>query len=186
MSIVLRKKVNETFHKCSSKPRRKRIMIKELIDYEKASGLVKQHPEMQHFVGPRDESLIASAENILTCTFPASYRRFLSEYGAGSFGASEIYGVIHEDFFNSAVPDAVWCTLDERELGLPENLIVIYNDGTGFLNCIDCSRGEQGDYPVVGFYGGFPLEMQPFESLFPNFGSFFFDIVQLALSSKER
>lgn len=157
-------------------------MQKELSDYEEASELVKKHPELQHFVGQKNESLIASAERALNCTFPASYRRFLSEYGAGSFGSSEIYGVISPDFYHSGIPDAVWCTLEERELGLPVNLIVIYNDGTGFLSCIDCSRDINGTCPVVGFYGGFPLESQPFEILFPNFGCFFLDIVHRAIS----
>ena len=57
--------------------------------------------------------------------FPPSYRRFVLDFGAGSFGASEVYGVIDSNFENSSVPDAVWCTLDVREFDLTLDLVVL-------------------------------------------------------------
>lgn len=82
-------------------------------DYERAVGFMKKHPELRHFVGARSETLVKAAEEKLDLTFPPSYRRFLLEFGAGSFGASELYGVIDENFENSSAPNGIWCTLQE-------------------------------------------------------------------------
>ncbi len=38
---------------------------------------------------------------------------YLKTFGAGNFGAQEIYGIINADFENSSVPDAIWYTLTE-------------------------------------------------------------------------
>ena len=154
-----------------------------LKDYEEAAGLMKEHPEMRSFVGPRDESLVRAAEETLGVELPATYRRFLLDYGAGSFGASEIYGVINDDFENSSVPDAVWRTLVERDEGeLPDNLVVIYEDGAGAAFCLDCADAPHGESPVVAFYVGFPPSQQPEEIIAEDFGAFLLQRVRRELT----
>jgi hypothetical protein len=108
-----------------------------LADYEIAAALIRSHPDLADFAGPRDEELVRAAEEALGVRFPPSYRRFLREYGAGSFGGQEIYGVIDADFESSGVPDAVWNTLGLRHDGdIPPDLVVVYATGDGERLCV--------------------------------------------------
>jgi hypothetical protein len=56
-------------------------------DYGAARALIAEHPDLADFDGPKDEQLVAAAEQLLGLSFPADYRNFLLEFGAGSFGA---------------------------------------------------------------------------------------------------
>jgi hypothetical protein len=143
-------------------------------DYDQAVKLMARYVTKQHFSGSKSENLIQKAERKLALTFPPTYRRFVLEYGAGSFGSSEIYGVIDEDFEHASVPDAIWYTLSERdESGLPHNLVVIANDGAGTLFCLDCkSSSEMEGYPVITFEPGYSLEEQKNEIVARDFGEY--------------
>lgn len=55
-------------------------------DFQQALRIVDENPGRAAFVGGRDEMLVAEAERALGVEFPPSYRRFLEELGAGSFG----------------------------------------------------------------------------------------------------
>jgi len=80
-----------------------------------------RHSDMVDFAGPRDPSLVAAAENALGVSFPPTYRRFVTELGAGGVDAHEFYGVIDENFNDSSIPDGIWLTLDDRQrFGLPK------------------------------------------------------------------
>jgi hypothetical protein len=148
-----------------------------LDEYEKAVHLMNDHPELQGFVGERSETLVQAAEKTLGLKFPPSYRRFVLEFGAGNFGAFEVYGVIHSNFESSSVPDAVWCTLDERKSGdLPPDLVVIHHDGFGGYHCIDCKKSpEEG--PIVTYYPGYQRSRQSREIIANDFGAFFLEFV---------
>ena len=103
-------------------------------DYEIARALMAEHHAWCDFEGPRSEELVALAESKLDLTFPPTYRRFLLEYGTGTFGTAEFYGVIHDKFENSAAPDAIWYTLSERRQGrLPRNLVVVGSHDEGLV-----------------------------------------------------
>lgn len=150
-----------------------------LADYEEAVRLMNQHQDLQNFVGPRDEALVQAAENALGLKFPATYRRFLLEYGTGNFDSSEVFGVVDDDFTHSSGPYAVWCTLNERaEGGLPNNLVVIYSDGAGAFFCLDCADKEGEEAPVVAYYIGFPAAQQPREVIAEDFGEFLLQLVK--------
>src|SRR5437764_12396518 len=95
--------------------RRVTVLCMPVSDYEEATELIAEHRVLADFVVPRDEALVGAAEEALSVQFPPSYRRFLREFGAGSFGGQEIYGVIDDaDFEHSSIPDAVWNTLSLR------------------------------------------------------------------------
>jgi antitoxin YobK len=65
------------------------------------------------------------------------------------FGSAEVFGVIDSRFTDSSVPNGIWYTLAERERsGLSPHLIVIGNDGTGNLICLDC-RDEAASVVLV-------------------------------------
>lgn len=153
----------------------------ELESYQRAVRLMEKHPELMRFVGARSENLVKAAEEKLALTFPPSYRRFLLEYGAGSFGASEFYGVIDEKFENSSIPNGIWCTLQERRLGsLPLGLIIVSSDGAGGYFCIDCSA-ELAEAPIVTYHMGYPPHRQGKETVATSFGKFCLDLVRREL-----
>lgn len=106
-------------------------------NYAKAVELMRSHPRLCDFLGPCSEDLVRQAEQKLNLKFPETYRQFLLEYGAGSFGAEQIYGVFKENFENSQTPDAVWFTLTtRREVEFPNSYIIIYGVGDGEVFCI--------------------------------------------------
>jgi antitoxin YobK len=115
-------------------------------DYERAVALIEANDEEADFAGPKPRELIELAERAVGLRFPPTYRRFLSEFGAGNFGSTEIYGVIDEDFEHSSVPDAIWLALSQPRPGL----LVFYAVGEGTEFCLDTTRAaSDGEMPVV-------------------------------------
>ena len=142
-------------------------------DYEHAAELVAGHPDLADFVGARDEELVRAAEAALGVRFPPSYRRFLRELGAGSFGGQEIYGVIHADFENSGIPDAVWNTFSLRNDGdIPPDLVAIYATGDGEQLCVQSGSSET---PILAIWPG--SDEEP-EVVATDFGAWFREIVE--------
>jgi hypothetical protein len=122
-----------------------------MSDYEQAVALLRENDDEADFVGPRSAELIQRAEVALGLRFPPTYRRFLSEYGAGNIGGTEIYGVIDDDFETSSVPDAIWLNLTHPR----EGLFVFYAVGEGTEFCLDTSRtAPDGEMPVVAVAPG--------------------------------
>lgn len=151
-----------------------------LKNYNEAVGIITKNQSKGYFAGPRSETLIKLAEQTLGFQFFGTYRHFLENYGAGNFGAQEIYGVISDDFENSSVPDAIWYTITERkEIGLPPNLLVIYDTGSGELFCLDFKQGSREKEPaVVSFVPGVDLGKQTYEKIADDFGDFLLDLVK--------
>lgn len=139
-------------------------------DMEQALSNARGHNK-SFFAGPRGEGLVAAAEAALGLQFPPTYKRFVSELGAGSVGAREFYGVIDDDFVESSVPDGVWLTLSEREqLGLPTTLVIVGEDGLGGYYVLDTSqRDSRGESPVAIWTPEAPM----LERLADDFGAFF-------------
>lgn len=149
-------------------------------DLETALQLVEQHPGECFFVGPRDEALLAAAEDALGLVFPPTYRAFLSRLGAGNVGAEEIYGVIDKDFTDSGVPDGIWMTLRaRREWGLPIGMVVVYFDGGTDYFVLDTADGAEAR--VRRWRPGVSKPGDDLSEVAPDFGSFFLDITRRAL-----
>jgi hypothetical protein len=146
-------------------------------DYEQAAQLVVDHPDLADFAGRRDEELVRAAEAALGLRFPPSYRRFLRELGAGSFGGQEIYGVIDADFEHSSIPDAVWNTMSLRDDGdIPPDLVAIYATGDGEQLCVQSGSSEA---PMLAIRPG--SDEEP-EIVAPDFGAWFLEIVESELA----
>ena len=144
-----------------------------MADYEKAKAIIEANSDNADFVGPRSEALVRAAEAALGVTFPPTYRRFVLEYGAGNFGSAEFYGVIHNNFPKSSVPDGIWHTLTDRQgAGLPHELIVVGDTGSGELYCLDLSR--EGAVVIVD--PGADASVR--EPAAPDFGTFFLEQVR--------
>jgi hypothetical protein len=152
-----------------------------MSDLERALALVGEHADRARFVGPRDPETVEAAEAALGVTLPPTYRRFLSELGAGSLAGREFYGVIDTDF-EATVPDAVGLTLEARETtGLPASHIVVADTGYGDWYVLDTSAGEEA--PVVIFMPGVPPdEAPPPEQVADDFGAFMAERLTEALS----
>lgn len=148
-------------------------------NYQKAVSIIEANKSKGFFAGPRTEELISLAEETLGLKFIGAYREYLKNYGAGNFGAQEIYGIINDDFENSSVPDGIWYTLTERnEIGLPNNFLIIYDTGSDELYCLDFQRLNSDNEPaVVSFVPGIDLNKQRYELLANDFGDFLLDMV---------
>ncbi|PLR75178.1 SMI1/KNR4 family protein [Bacillus sp. V3-13] len=147
--------------------------------YQKAKQIIQANEDMADFIGRRTNELIKLAEEKLGVKFTGLYLDYLQTFGAGNFGAQEIYGIINDNFENSSVPDAIWYTLTERkEINLPNNLLVIYDTGSDELFCLDFNQlDEKGEPKVVSFVPGIDLESQSYEIIANDFGDFLLDLV---------
>jgi antitoxin YobK len=155
-----------------------RRVIMSWETYQKVIELIQQNEEECDFVGERTEELINKAEKVLGIRFSKIYRDFVMKFGAGSFGSEEIYGVIHEDFENSSVPDAIWFTLSERkESNLPNHLLVIYDTGMGELFCLNF-KNENKEPNVVMYNQGVEIDEQEFTQIANDFGDFPLNLIQ--------
>lgn len=136
--------------------------------------------DIADFVGGRTSELINSAEEKLGLKFTGLYLNYLQTFGAGNFGAQEIFGIISNDIENSSVPDAIWYTLTERkESNLPSNLLIIYDTGSDVLFCLDYNQLDENREPkVVSFVPGVELESQTYEIIANDFGDFLLDLVK--------
>jgi len=148
--------------------------------YQKAKQIISAQTDIADFVGGRSNDLISMAENELNLKFTGLYLDYLQTFGAGNFGAEEIYGIINDDFENSSVPDVIWYTLTERkEANLPNNLLVIYDTGSEELFCLDFNNLDDKNEPrVVSFVPGMQLESQTYEIIANDFGDFLLDLVK--------
>jgi hypothetical protein len=145
-----------------------------MADYEQAKQIINANKGKGTFVGPRPEALVKKAEVALGVRFPATYRQFLLDYGAGNFGSAEFYGVIDDDWEESSVPDGVWYTLNERaESSMPTELVVVGDTGAGELYVLDLAE-EPGRVCIVD-----PgTAMTARERIAADFGAFLLDRVQ--------
>lgn len=155
-------------------------------EYEQAVEMMQQYPELMDFVGCRSDELLSAAQKALGISFPATYWRFLSEFGAGAFGSDEIYGVINTDFEDSGVPDAIWFTLQERKnRSFPNNLVAIYDADDGELFCLDIGATQDNEAPIITYQPAYLPEEQRVEIIARDFGEFLLQLVQRQVNWKE-
>src|SRR5690625_111709 len=154
-------------------------MFMLINSYQKAKKIITENESLNEFIGGRFEELILKAEQKLNLKFSPSYLDFLKTFGAGNFGAEEIFGVIHDDFENSSVPDAIWYTLSERQVSsLPNSLLVIYDSGSDDLFCLNFNNLNDAREPrIVAYTPGVALKHQSYEVIADNFGDFLLDLV---------
>lgn len=141
-------------------------------DFTDAVALMEAARDLMDFVGPRDPALVEAAEAAIGSRFPPTYREFVLRYGAGNFGAFEIYGVIDADFKKGPVPDGIWLTLKRRRAGyLPKDLLVIADAGDGADYCIELQDGAVGRV-IVCEPGAVLPDKLPREFVANDFGEF--------------
>ncbi|MFI0848475.1 SMI1/KNR4 family protein [Mesorhizobium sp. IMUNJ 23232] len=145
-----------------------------MVDLDEALKIIAENADQAWFAGPRDETLILSAEHVLAGRLPPTYRAFVSSLGAGNFGALEVYGVIDQEFGASTVPNGVWLTLNERrENGLPSEYAIIGSSGDGGWYCVEL--GDQESPVFLHWAGAAP---EPRQHIATDFGAFFLNGVR--------
>ncbi len=117
--------------------------------------------------GPVAESRIVAAEQELGLRFPVSYRTFLRDFGAGSFGELHIHGLFSaqelDPDYQQHYDDVVYWTQFERagHYGLkpiPGSWIYFAGDENGARYYLDTSREVAGDAPVLIQGFTYPLQ----------------------------
>ena len=119
------------------------------------------------------------AEGELEVTFPDSYREFLRNYGAGSFGVEAVYGLgVPPD----KLPNVVWATEQLRKSDdfFPGDLVVIQDTGQGDILCLATSRMKDNECPVVQWIPEMSFEEQMFETINSTFAHFLLALVRSA------
>ena len=152
--------------------------------YEEAFALVEDHRDQAHFApAPPPGDRVERAEQALGIRFPPTYRRFVTELGAGGIGSEDVYGVVNDDFEDVRPPGAIGYTRDLRRRGfITDDMVVIYALGDGTYYALDTARsGPDGEAPVVAFIPGAGAAPDEFEVVFPDFGSFFLDTIRFDL-----
>ena len=143
-----------------------------MTDLEKALAIIVSQDDAD-FDGPKEKSLVDSAEAALGLTFPSTYKTFLLNLGCGDIAGFEVYGVINSDYENSGIPDAIWLTLKERsDSGLSEDLILIGTRGDGAYYAIDMAQiKSDGEAPVIYWVAGAQNDRMQ-QVIASDFGSF--------------
>lgn len=170
MNQAWRSRINKTFEAIEAFESDRTLYVDTVL------GLAKDHPNAD-FAGPQQIASIEEAERRLGLRFPDSYRRFLTESGAGNLGSDDIYGVFDSHSDTSGIPDVVWATLDGREtLGLPDAAVLIGYDGGEGKIVLDLGRRQpDGSVPVVWWHPGTPLSDAP--AMAADFSKYLFEIV---------
>lgn len=138
--------------------------------YEAKKIILNDTEGKSDFLGNLDLELINKAEESLGLKFTGVYLEFLKEFGLGSYGGQEIFGI----------PDGLRHTLDERkEYSLPENLFIIHNTGSGHeLFCLDFNQLNEDNEPKVVLYDPtVGLGYQTYEVIAEDFGDFLLDLI---------
>lgn len=147
--------------------------------YQQAKNILLSQSDLADFAGETSIETIHKAENRLSLSFTGTYLDFLKTFGAGNFGAQEIFGIINDDFEHSSIPDGIWYTITERkELKLPHHLLVIFDSGFGELYCLDFQQTDDNGEPcVVAFETSVENNKQEYEIIAKDFGDFLYNLI---------
>lgn len=143
-----------------------------MADYERARMLIQANGGGD-FIGRRNEAWIVEAEELLGLAFPATYRRFLLEFGCGGFRSEEFYGIVDADLLRGPVPNGIWLTRKlHQSSGLSRSTVVVQAGGDGTHYAIDTAqRNANGESPVLLL----DVDCQPHETVAEDFGRFFLE-----------
>jgi cell wall assembly regulator SMI1 len=92
---------------------------------------------------------ITELESVLGLILPNNYKDFLKKYGWARFSHNELYGLGEDVPFHLHLLKNTLFERSEMSPSMPFNLVPILNDGSGNHYCLDCSRIENGECPIV-------------------------------------
>jgi antitoxin YobK len=111
---------------------------------DEISYLISSLGSRAEFIGKSDENRINLIQQELAVILPESYKWFLKE-----FGLALIPGTIILGNGLASIPTCVESTHDWRKIGLPEYLVAIEDPEGDWVYCLDTSKMNEGECPVV-------------------------------------
>jgi antitoxin YobK len=145
--------------------------------YLQAIRLISSNSALADFEGVTSENIIKEAESALGFSFPLLFRKFISQFGAGSFGSFDIFGIIGQNIHAVGLPNGVWLTLDERLTGnLPRNFFLFSAVGNGEYFALNTSASENGH--VYAIRTSRDVAYVSIEKISEDFGSFLLEQIQ--------
>lgn len=99
---------------------------------EKIKSMITEYSEAGDFIGViENDEVISDSEKELGINIPDQYKWFIRNYGQGGIGGVQILGIskVNRPVFRDV-------TIEYRNYGLPNNLIVVENCDE-WLYCID-------------------------------------------------
>jgi antitoxin YobK len=115
------------------------------MNKDKLINFINSNAEPDDFTGGIDIKQIEHVQDTLKVKFPESYKWFLNNYGSGG-----LYGIDISRVAKSNISTVVIETESYRDLGLNDNLVVI-EDVDEFAYCLDTSKMENNECPVVAW-----------------------------------
>ncbi|SFT02315.1 SMI1/KNR4 family protein [Marininema halotolerans] len=96
---------------------------------------------------------------MLEVNFPDSYKWYIQNYGHGGVEGVEILGIAH-----IAMP-VVEETVHYRQHGLPPQYVVVEDCGE-YVYCLDTSRMENGECPIINWAIWEPIAIDKFDDFY--------------------
>lgn len=128
--------------------------------------------EAVEFTGGVSQKDIENTEKKLGVTLPESYKAFLQDCGAGDVGGEVILGITLEE---DEELDMTVITLNEREQGLPKNMVIVYYGwDDDMLYCLDTSQMKEKECPVAALDKEYHIE----SIVAASFGEFLYQMVE--------
>ena len=147
--------------------------------YERAKTLIIEHGYSGLWTGQTLLSVVMQAEHELDLVFPADYKQFLLDFGAGSFGSAEFYGIIRNDLTIDSFLNVVWLVKNDRaRYKLPVNLVIIGAAGNGSYYVLNAPKNS-----IHYFMPNVPIEEQPFDLVNDSFGDFILEEIENVLNN---
>ena len=147
---------------------------------ENAKVLTK-HGKDEPFAGPpATPKQIEDFESALHIKFPASYKKFLLNFGVLDFEGFEFYGITPEGVHAKAIPCVLFATKDGIEKGQIDNkMIMVQESGYGPVYCIDFEIvNHKGEPAVVEV----PISYKENKVVADSFADFFISKLKEAIS----
>ncbi|TLX17156.1 SMI1/KNR4 family protein [Rhizobium sp. MHM7A] len=136
-----------------------------MTDFEKAVTIFAEiASESAGFDGGVPVSTILDAEHRLGLTFPADLKAFYTQFGGGGVGGIDIAGLAFPE------GNVVGVTLEGREGGLHEKLLVLESTGDGGFYTLDLRSDDE--QPVRVWAPGASDSVDDLEPVAENFGEF--------------
>ena len=143
---------------------------RDMAEYDDLAKKVEANGWSTYWYGPAPEAEIVRLEQLLSAKLPASFKRFLREYGGGGIGDRSISGIEAGNAANRGGGTVYGDTLRCRQVHeLPNGLVVVlfYDDEVCW--CLDTTSFAGEECPVVA-YDVFKREVD--RTIAPSFAAF--------------
>ncbi len=148
------------------------------MSIDKALAFIHENNDSADFVGPILETQIQKTEAFLHISFPATYRKFLTEFGCGDILGLEIFGIVsNTEVMGTGIPCVTWLTTNLRNEDLPHHLLPIADVGDGQYYVIDTQKHTHPETDTCPVLIWDPATLETTVE-FENFGAFLWEVLE--------